>query len=221
MERREPAHQGREEQRRAGADSGTTHSAGGSRRSRAGVTTSYTYDGRHRARDTGQHDAKYVHGPGIDEPLAADDGAALDLLPRRRPGSSSKVTNAAGAVTLTRQYDAWGNLEAGASEPGYAFTGREWDPRRGSTTTGRDTTSKGREFPQRRSDRISRQQQLLQLRCGQPCRAAGSILGCRHVRRGGRMCPRSRVGYQERIFGPVRQVNPCKEAGGLEVLPAH
>jgi RHS repeat-associated protein len=31
-------------------------------------------------------------------------------------------------VALTRQYDAWGNLQAGASEPGYAFTGREWDP---------------------------------------------------------------------------------------------
>jgi RHS repeat-associated protein len=31
-------------------------------------------------------------------------------------------------VTLTRQYDAWGNLDAGAGEPGYSFTGREWDP---------------------------------------------------------------------------------------------
>ena len=32
---------------------------------------------------------------------------------------------------MTRQYDAWGNLESGASEPGYAFTGREWDPETG------------------------------------------------------------------------------------------
>jgi RHS repeat-associated protein len=39
-----------------------------------------------------------------------------------------KLTNAAGAVTVTRQYDAWGEPEAGASEPGYAYTGREWDP---------------------------------------------------------------------------------------------
>ena len=27
--------------------------------------------------------------------------------------------------------DAWGNLEAGAGEPGHAFTGREWDPETG------------------------------------------------------------------------------------------
>jgi RHS repeat-associated protein len=27
--------------------------------------------------------------------------------------------------------DAWGNLESGASTPGYAFTGREWDPETG------------------------------------------------------------------------------------------
>jgi RHS repeat-associated protein len=38
------------------------------------------------------------------------------------------VTNASGAVALTREYDTWGNLEAGVTEPGYAFTGREWDP---------------------------------------------------------------------------------------------
>jgi len=31
-------------------------------------------------------------------------------------------------VVTTRQYDAWGNLEVGADQRGYAFTGREWDP---------------------------------------------------------------------------------------------
>jgi RHS repeat-associated protein len=31
-------------------------------------------------------------------------------------------------VTVTRRYDAWGNVEIGATEPGFAFTGREWDP---------------------------------------------------------------------------------------------
>ena len=29
------------------------------------------------------------------------------------------------------RYDAWGKIEVGASEPGYAFTGREWDPEAG------------------------------------------------------------------------------------------
>jgi RHS repeat-associated protein len=37
----------------------------------------------------------------------------------------------AGAVILTRQYDAWGNLELGAAESGYAFTAREWDSETG------------------------------------------------------------------------------------------
>ncbi len=64
----------------------------------------------------------------MDEPLAADDGTALSYFQADGLGSIVKVTNASGAVTLTRQYDAWGNLETGAGEPGYAFTGREWDP---------------------------------------------------------------------------------------------
>jgi RHS repeat-associated protein len=34
-------------------------------------------------------------------------------------------------VTVTRQYGAWGNLETGGSAPGYAFTGRDWDPETG------------------------------------------------------------------------------------------
>jgi len=46
-------------------------------------------------------------------------------------GSIVKATNAAGGVILSRQYDAWGNLEAGADESGSAFTGREWDPEPG------------------------------------------------------------------------------------------
>jgi RHS repeat-associated protein len=43
-------------------------------------------------------------------------------------GSITKMTDSAGAVVHTRQYDAWGNMEQGADQPGYAFTGREWNP---------------------------------------------------------------------------------------------
>jgi RHS repeat-associated protein len=35
------------------------------------------------------------------------------------------------AVPLDATEDAWGNLEVGADQPGYAFTGREWDPETG------------------------------------------------------------------------------------------
>ena len=34
-------------------------------------------------------------------------------------------------MTLSRQYDAWGRLEIGATASGYAFTGREWDAETG------------------------------------------------------------------------------------------
>jgi RHS repeat-associated protein len=93
-----------------------------------GVTTSYTYDRGSILRETrGGTVLRYTHGLGIDEPLAVDDGVALSYLHADGLGSVVKVTNASGAVTLTRQYDAWGNLETGASDSGYAFTGREWD----------------------------------------------------------------------------------------------
>jgi RHS repeat-associated protein len=94
-----------------------------------GVTTTYTYDRLSILREVrGATTLRYVHGPGIDEPLAVDDGAALSYFHTDLLGSITKVTDAAGAIALTRQYDAWGNIEVGASEPGYAYTGREWDP---------------------------------------------------------------------------------------------
>jgi RHS repeat-associated protein len=68
---------------------------------------------------------------GIDEPLATDDGSALSYFQADALGSIAKMTSAAGTVTLTRQYNAWGYLQAGASNGGYAFTGREWDPETG------------------------------------------------------------------------------------------
>jgi RHS repeat-associated protein len=95
-----------------------------------GVTTTWTHEGSRILRQiSGASTLKYAHGPGIDEPLAVDDGTSLsssfhaDAL-----GSVVKTTSAAGAVTLARQYDAWGTLQAGATTAGYAFTGREWDP---------------------------------------------------------------------------------------------
>jgi RHS repeat-associated protein len=46
-------------------------------------------------------------------------------------GSIAEASNDAGTLVASRQYDAWGNLESGADQPGYAFTGREWDPETG------------------------------------------------------------------------------------------
>jgi RHS repeat-associated protein len=97
-----------------------------------GVATSYTYDGTNILREgRGATQLKYVHGFRVDEPLAADDGMVTAYFHADLLGSVVTVTNGAGAVTFTRPYDAWGNPEVGATEPGYAFTGREWDPETG------------------------------------------------------------------------------------------
>ena len=65
------------------------------------------------------------NGPGIDEPLAQEDGAsALSFFQADGLGSVVKTTSPAGAVTASKRYDAFGNLELGAAN-GYAFTGRE------------------------------------------------------------------------------------------------
>jgi YD repeat-containing protein len=70
----------------------------------------------------GAQTLRYIHGPGTDVPLAVDDGASTSYFHADGLGSIVSVTNAAGTVTMARTYDAWGNLQAGASEPGYAFT---------------------------------------------------------------------------------------------------
>jgi RHS repeat-associated protein len=97
----------------------------------SGLTTTYAYDDADILRQSGATTLKYVHGPGVDESLASDDGSSLSYLHADLLGTVVKTTSASGAVTLTRQYDAWGNLQAGATTSGYAFTGREWDPEAG------------------------------------------------------------------------------------------
>jgi RHS repeat-associated protein len=96
----------------------------------AGATTAYAYDGADILRETATGAAvRYVHGPGIDEPLAKEDGSgALSPYHADALGTVTKTTDFTGTVTLTREYDAWGNLQQGGTVSGYAFTGREWDP---------------------------------------------------------------------------------------------
>jgi RHS repeat-associated protein len=95
-----------------------------------GITTTYLYDGMDILKETRSHGTTftYVHGSGIDEPLARIDGSgAVSYYHADALGSIVATTNAAGAVTSTRTYDAWGNIEAGDTASGFAFTGREWD----------------------------------------------------------------------------------------------
>jgi RHS repeat-associated protein len=95
-----------------------------------GVATSYTYDANSILREvTGSTTLKYVHGPTIDEPLVREDGSGSFNYYHADPlGSIAKRTNQVGAVIQEYRYDAWGNIEIGATESGFAFTSREWDP---------------------------------------------------------------------------------------------
>jgi RHS repeat-associated protein len=95
------------------------------------VTTSFTYDGQAILRQVaGATTTRFAQGPGIDEPLAKEDAGsgALTYYHADGLGSIARVTDAVGGIVHSYQYDAWGNIELGADQPGYAFTGREWDP---------------------------------------------------------------------------------------------
>jgi RHS repeat-associated protein len=94
------------------------------------VTSGYTYDGENVLQELrGAARAKYVHSLGMDDSLAREDGSGgLTYYHADAFGTVVKHTDQTGAPTHEYRYDAWGNIEAGAGEPGYAFTGREWDP---------------------------------------------------------------------------------------------
>jgi len=84
-----------------------------------GVTTSWTHDGDDILRDVrGGATIFLVQGPGIDEHLGVEEGSALSYFHTDGLGSVGKTTSAAGTVTLSRRYDAWGNLEAGSATSG-------------------------------------------------------------------------------------------------------
>ena len=96
-----------------------------------GVPHTYLYDEKNIIEErlsSGQTN-DYVQGPGTDRPLAQRDQASVvSYYLGDHLGSIAQITSNTGAVTLTREYDPWGNMLQGASVGGYAFTGREWDP---------------------------------------------------------------------------------------------
>jgi RHS repeat-associated protein len=99
-------------------------------RAAAGVARTFVYGGEDilEERLSTGGTIRYVHGPGIDRPLAAVDGAgAVTYYLADHLGSIVQLTNSSAAVTLTRQYDAYGAPLVGDTPSGYAYTGREWD----------------------------------------------------------------------------------------------
>jgi RHS repeat-associated protein len=102
-----------------------------------GVTRTYVYGAATRTRSerwalleerpSSGYTRRNVQGPGIDEPLAMVENAVVSYYVADHLGSVVRVTDSSGTSTLTRQYDPWGNLLAGSTTGGVAYTGREWD----------------------------------------------------------------------------------------------
>ena len=97
----------------------------------------YVYDGADIVAEkdgSGNYIAFYVHGPGMDEPLAriAADGSVL-FYHADGLGSVVALTDAAGAVTTRYRYSPFGKtvtIGEDVDQP-FRFTGREWDAETG------------------------------------------------------------------------------------------
>ena len=95
-------------------------------------TTAWLLDGMDILRETVTGSspgmAYYVHGTGIDEPLGKEVSGDVEYYHADGLGSVVKITDQGGAIVHAYEYDVWGNIALGVERPGYAFTGREWDP---------------------------------------------------------------------------------------------
>ena len=99
-----------------------------------GVTITYVHDGDGviEERFSSGPTLRYVRGPGIDQHWAMrDGGGTVTYFLADHLGSVVQTTNASGSVSHSRDYDPYGNPLSGASQSGYAFTGREWDSETG------------------------------------------------------------------------------------------
>ena len=76
---------------------------------------------------------KYLHGPGIDEPLAMERGGKMYYYHADGLGSIVALTDGTGKTAQAYEYDAFGRLHdrMNAIRQPYAFTGREWDKETG------------------------------------------------------------------------------------------
>ena len=101
------------------------------RKTANGVVTTFINDGSdvlERRESTGVT-ARYIHGAMLDQHLGSQDQAGVaTFFVSDHLNSVRQVTNGAGAIALSRDYDPFGNPLSGATAAGYAFTGREWEP---------------------------------------------------------------------------------------------
>jgi len=102
------------------------------------TTTHYLYNGSdihaEYASPAGAPSAVYAHGPSMDDPIARLTGttnspdATAAYYHQDGLGSAIATTNAAGAISASQRFDAWGNRISGSGiVPQYGYTGREPD----------------------------------------------------------------------------------------------
>jgi hypothetical protein len=103
-----------------------------------GVTHTYIYAQKNVIEERiGAQTLDYVHGPGIDRPLAQWDQAnVVSYYLADHLGSVAQITNGSAAVTLTREYDAWGACSKEARRQGSRLPDESGTRRRGSRITG-------------------------------------------------------------------------------------
>ena len=76
---------------------------------------------------------RYVHGPGVDEPLAWYEGSGTSdrrFLHKDERGSIAAVTNSSGGVIATNAYDEYG-IPASTNLGRFQYTGQTWLPELG------------------------------------------------------------------------------------------
>jgi RHS repeat-associated protein len=101
-----------------------------------GMTRRYIYDGEDILLEydgSNVLQARYTHGPGIDEPLAMSRGGSSYFYHQDGLGTVTELTDSTGATAQSYAYDAWGNQieTTGTVENPYTYTGREFDAETG------------------------------------------------------------------------------------------
>ena len=98
----------------------------------ATTTTSYFYDNQailFEYDEKGSIGNRYIHGPGIDEPLMLTTGKDKYYYHADGLGSIIALTDTSGKVVQSYEYDSFGNLkdQKNRVKQPYTYTGREWD----------------------------------------------------------------------------------------------
>jgi RHS repeat-associated protein len=97
-----------------------------------GQTKRYIYDGEDILLEydgSNVLQARYTHGPGIDEPIAVTKGSSTYFYHQDGLGTVTDLTDSAGATAKSYAYDAYGHIleSPGTLDQPYTYTGREFD----------------------------------------------------------------------------------------------